>query len=90
MNAWIDSDKKAFDINGLLTAVKYLIPSYTMCTVTYVNGGGVSADTAGGFAGSFQSGTVNNQGAGEGNYYSVYNLDHVNGQSCLLYTSRCV
>lgn len=81
MNAWIDSDKKAFDINGLLTAVKYLIPSYTMCTVTYVNGGGVSADTAGGFAGSFQSGTVNNQGAGEGNYYSVYNLDHVNGQS---------
>ena len=81
MNAWIDSDKKAFDINSLLTVVKYLIPSYTMCTVTYVNGGGVSADTAGGFAGSFQSGTVNNQGAGEENYYSVYNLDHVNGQS---------
>ena len=24
---------------------------------------------------------LNNQGAGEGNYYSVYNLDHVNGQS---------
>ena len=69
-------------INGLLTAVKYLIPSYTKCTVTYVNeAGGVSADTAGGFAGNFQSGKVNNQDAGEGNYYSVFNLAYVNGQS---------
>lgn len=67
--------------NKLLGAVKYLLPSYTECTVTYVDKGGVAADTAGGFAGNFQSGTVNNQGAGEGNYYSVYNLDHVNGQS---------
>ena len=67
--------------NKLLGAVKYLLPSYTECTVTYVDKGGVTADTAGGFAGNFQSGTVNNQGAGEGNYYSVYNLDHVNGQS---------
>ena len=81
LDVWIDKKTSILDINGLLTAVKYLIPSYTMCTVTYINGGGVSADTAGGFAGSFQSGTVNNQGAGEGNYYSVYNLDHVNGQS---------
>lgn len=77
-----DADiKKLINVNGLLSAVKYLIPSYTMCTVTYVDKGGVTADTAGGFAGNFQSGTVNNQGAGEGNYYSVYNLDHVNGQS---------
>ena len=69
-------------INGLLTAVKYLIPSYTKCTVTYVNeAGGVSADTAGGFAGNFQSGKVNNQDAGEGSYYSVFNLAYVNGQS---------
>lgn len=67
--------------NKLLGAVKYLLPSYTECTVTYVDKGGVAADTAGGFAGNFQSGTVNNQVAGEGNYYSVYNLDHVNGQS---------
>lgn len=81
LDVWIDKQTSILDINGLLTAVKYLIPSYTMCTVTYINGGGVSADTAGGFAGSFQSGTVNNQGAGKGNYYSVYNLDHVNGQS---------
>lgn len=77
-----DADiKKLINVNGLLSAVKYLIPSYTMCTVTYVDKGGVTADTAGGFAGNFQSGTVNNQGAGEGSYYSVYNLDHVNGQS---------
>lgn len=77
-----DADiKKLINVNGLLSAVKYLIPSYTMCTVTYVDKGGVTADTAGGFAGNFQSGTVNNQDAGEGNYYSVYNLDHVNGQT---------
>lgn len=81
LKGWISKDTSVLDINGLLTAVKYLIPSYTVCTVTYVNGGGVSADTAGGFAGSFQSGTLNNKDAGEGNYYSVYNLDHVNGQS---------
>lgn len=81
LKGWVTKDTSVLDINGLLTAVKYLIPTYTMCTVTYVNGGGVSADTAGGFAGSFQSGTLNNQDAGAGNYYSVYNLDHVNGQS---------
>lgn len=77
-----EADVKALlNANKLLGAVKYLLPSYTECTVTYVDKGGVAADTAGGFAGNFQSGTVNNQGAGEGNCYSVYNLDHVNGQS---------
>lgn len=81
LKGWISKDTSVLDINGLLTAVKYLIPSYTVCTVTYVNDGGVSADTAGGFVGNFQSGTLNNQDAGQGNYYSVYNLDHVNGQS---------
>lgn len=81
LRGWITKDTSVLDINGLLTAVKYLIPTYTLCTVTYVNGGGVSADTAGGFVGNFQSGTLNNYDAGQGNYYSVYNLDHVNGQS---------
>lgn len=77
-----EADVKALlNANKLLGAVKYLLPSYTECTVTYVDKGGVAADTAGGFAGNFQSGTVNNQDAGEGNYYSVYNLEHVNGQS---------
>ena len=81
LKGWITKDTSVLDINGLLTAVKYLIPTYTLCTVTYVNGGGVSADTAGGFVGNFQSGTLNNYDAGQGNFYSVYNLDHVNGQS---------
>ena len=77
-----EADVKALlNAKKLLGAVKYLLPSYTECTVTYVDKGGVAADTAGGFAGNFQSGTVNNQDAGKGNYYSVYNLDHVNGQS---------
>lgn len=77
-----DADIKALlNVNELLDAVTYLVPSYTMCTVSYINEGGVSADTAGGFAGNFQSGKVNNQGLGDGKYYSVYNLDHVNGQS---------
>lgn len=75
------SVKALIEANGLVNAVKYLIPSYTECTVTYVTGGGVAADIAGGFAGDFQSGTVDNQAAGEGNYYAVYNLDYVNGQS---------
>ena len=73
--------KGLLNVNGLLGAITYLIPSYTKCTVSYINEGGVSADIAGGFAGNFQSGKVNNQELGEGNYYSVYNLDHVNGQS---------
>lgn len=81
LKGWITKDTSILDINGLLTAVKYLIPTYTLCTVTYVNGGGVSADTAGGFVGNFQSGTLNNYDAGQGNYYSVYHLDHINGQS---------
>lgn len=81
LKGWITKDTSVLDINGLLTAVKYLIPTYTLCTVTYVNGGGISADTAGGFVGNFQSGTLNNYDAGQGNYYSVYNLDHINGQS---------
>lgn len=77
-----DADIKALlNVNGLLDAVTYLVPSYTMCTVSYINEGGVSADIAGGFAGNFQSGKVNNQGLGDGKYYSVYNLDHVNGQT---------
>lgn len=85
-NVASDTDIKALlNVNGLLGAVTYLVPSYTMCTVSYINKGGVkggvSADIAGGFAGNFQSGKVNNQGLGDGKYYSVYNLDHVNGQS---------
>ena len=75
------SIKSLIEANGLVNAVGYLLPKYTDCTVSYVNGGYVSGDVAGGFTGSFQSGTVNNQNAGEGNYYSVYNIDHVEGET---------
>lgn len=40
-----DSIKSLVDINGLVNAVSYLIPKYTDCSVHYVEGGGVSADT---------------------------------------------
>lgn len=66
----------------LLTAVGYLIPSYKNCTVQYMGGAGLSgveADVAGGFVADMQSGTVDNQERGEGNYYAVYNLDYVKG-----------
>lgn len=76
-----NSVKSLLEANGLVNAIGYLIPSYTNCTVSYVNGGSVTGDIAGGFAADFQSGTVNNQARGESDYYAVYNLGSVNGQS---------
>lgn len=73
--------KQLVQINGLVTAIAYLIPSYTNCTVSYVTDGSVTGDIAGGFTADFQSGTVNNQDRGENEYYAVYNLGAVNGQS---------
>lgn len=76
-----DSIKSLIETNGLVNAVGYLIPKYINCTVSFVNGGSVTADVAGGFAADFQSGTVDNSSRGENDYYAVYNLDSVNGQS---------
>lgn len=76
-----NSIKSLIEANGLVSAVGYLIPKYTNCTVSFVNGGSVTADVAGGFAADFQSGTVDNSARGENDYYAVYNLDSVNGQS---------
>ena len=76
-----NSIKSLIETNGLVSAVGYLIPKYTNCTVSFVNGGSVTADVAGGFAADFQSGTVDNSSRGENDYYAVYNLDSVNGQS---------
>lgn len=76
-----NSIKSLIETNGLVNAVRYLIPKYTNCTVSFVNGGSVTADVAGGFAADFQSGTVDNSSRGTNNYYAVYNLDSVNGQS---------
>ena len=73
--------KQLLQINGLVTAIAYLIPSYRNCTVSYVTNGSVTGDVAGGFTADFQSGTVNNQALGEENYYAVYNIGSVNGQS---------
>lgn len=73
--------KSLIEANELVTAISYLIPSYTNCTVSYVDGGSVTGDVAGGFTADFQSGTVNNQARGETDYYAVYNLGSVNGQS---------
>lgn len=81
-------------VNDLLGAVPYLIPSYTDTTVTYVNGGNVEGDIAGGYAGNFQSGKVNQfsetdlkndstlagvQSRVQTNPVAVVNLDHVTG-----------
>lgn len=73
--------KSLIETNGLVTAISYLIPSYKNCTVSYVTNGSVTGDAAGGFTADFQSGTVNNQALGEENYYAVYNIGSVNGQS---------
>lgn len=76
-----NSVKSLLEANRLVNAIGYLIPSYTNCTVAYVDGGSVTGDVAGGFAADFQSGTVNNQDRGENDYYAVYNLGSVKGQS---------
>lgn len=61
--------KQLLQVNGLVTAIANLIPSYTNCTVSYVDGGSVTGDVAGGFTADFQSGTVDNQSRGESDYY---------------------
>ena len=76
-----NSVKSLLETNGLVNAIGYLIPSYTNCTVSYVDGGSVTGDVAGGFAADFQSGTVDNSSRGANDFYAVYNLDAVNGQS---------
>ena len=73
--------KSLIEANGLLNAISYLIPRYTNCTVSYVDGGSVTADVAGGFTADFQSGVVDNSDRGADAYYAVYNLAAVNGQS---------
>lgn len=82
----------AIKVGQLVDAVPYLIPYYDGCSVHYVNGGYVQANTAGGFTGDFQSGKVNTETSPaeyEEGYsytngisseaYSVYNIAHVEG-----------
>lgn len=70
--------KGLLSASNLLNAVGYMIPSYTNVDVSYINGGTVSADMAGGFTGDFQSGTVENP---DGNPWAVYNIAQITGGS---------
>lgn len=75
-----DADAGALlEIDSLLGAIDYLLPSYTDVDVTFVAAGHVDADTAGGFVGAFESGTVDNSSRKKANWYAVYGLDAVNG-----------
>lgn len=65
-------------VENLVNAVGYLVPSYTNVDVSYINGGAVEADAAGGFAGDFQSGKVEN---GTDSPWAVYNIAQVTGGS---------
>lgn len=76
------SVKRLIEANGLIRAIGYLIPSYTNCTVHFVSGQGyVEGDIAGGFVADMESGTVDNQNRGSGDYYSVYDINEVKGQT---------
>lgn len=63
-------------IDNLLNAVGYLVPNYTNVDVSFINGGSVKADIAGGFAGDFQSGELQNDA---GWPWAVYNIAKVEG-----------
>lgn len=65
-------------VGNLVNAVGYLVSSYTNVDVRYINGGAVAADAAGGFAGDFQSGKVEN---GTDSPWAVYNIAQVTGGS---------
>lgn len=69
------------EASNLLGTVGYLIPEYKDCTASYVEGGFVRADIAGGFAGELQSGKVDNSARAEEDRFAVYNIDRVVGQS---------
>ena len=87
-------DSNLISVDNLLGAGTYLVPNYKAATVSFVNGGSVSADIAGGFAGDFQGGKLNVftddeltddatladvKAAVEAAPVSVTNVDHVSG-----------
>ena len=65
-------------IDNLLNAVGYLVPNYTNVDVSFINGGSIKADIAGGFAGDFQSGELENTAEKP---WAVYNIAQVTGGS---------
>lgn len=76
-------------IKDLLGAVPWMIPEYRETHADYLDGGWVSADVAGGYAGSFESGSVNvfdddnpvPDGTDVQSLYSVKNIAAVRGTS---------
>lgn len=74
-----DSILSLVDIDGLLGAVTYLLPTYTDVDVSFVGEASVKADSAGGFAGTFEAGTVDNSAREEAQQWAVYGIDEVLG-----------
>lgn len=75
------ADLSVAEVGQLVDAVPYLVPSYDGCFVRFADGGHVDADTAGGFAGDFQSGKVNTYTDDDENPISEesYSLEHSPG-----------
>lgn len=77
-------------VDDLLGAVPYMVPKYKVTDVAYVDDGSVTADIAGGYAGSFESGEVNKFAEDEvelaskveASPWAVKNISAVDGQSC--------
>lgn len=69
------------EADGLLGAVDYLLPTYTDVDVTFVGAARVQADVAGGFAGAFEAGTVDNTARDEAQWFVIYGIDEVAGQT---------
>ncbi|MCR5664344.1 MAG: CHAP domain-containing protein [Oscillospiraceae bacterium] len=76
-----DANLTALQVGQLVNAVPYLVPSYDGCDVHYVDGGFVEGDTAGGFAGDFQSGKVNTYTTEDKNPITdgTYSAEHAPG-----------
>ena len=76
-----DSILSLVDIDGLLGAVTYLLPTYKDVDVSFVGEASVKADSAGGFAGTFEAGTVDNSAREEAQQWAVYGRRRSNGPS---------
>lgn len=83
-------DGGLLSVDNLVGAVPYMVPKYKVTDVAYVDDGSVTADIAGGYAGSFESGEVNRFDDDEGDLadkaeaspWAVKNISAVDGQSC--------
>ena len=83
-------DGGLLSVDNLVGAVPYMIPKYKVTDVAYVDDGSVTADIAGGYAGSFESGEVNKFAEDEvelaskveASPWAVKNISAVDGQSC--------